>query len=68
MKIWIVIVLMFLLTVALIVFGPLATIWSLNTLFMLSIPFTFKTWLAALYLSGIVGGVVERLKRANKKD
>jgi len=39
-----------------IVFGPLAVIWALNTLFGLTIAYTFKTWLAALMLAGIVGG------------
>mgnify|MGYP001020483051 CR=1 FL=1 len=39
-----------------IVFGPLAGIWALNTLFGLTIAYTFKTWLAALVLAGIVGG------------
>lgn len=32
-----------------IIFGPLALIWALNTLFpVLAIPYTFKTWLAML--------------------
>ena len=39
-----------------IVFVPLAGIWALNTLFGLAIAYTFKTWLAALVLAGIVGG------------
>jgi len=35
----------------LIVIGPLATIWALNTLFpSLSIPYTVYTWLAAAVL------------------
>jgi hypothetical protein len=38
----------------LIFFGPFATIWALNTLFSLSIAYTFKTWLAALVLGSIV--------------
>jgi uncharacterized membrane-anchored protein len=42
------------LLIALIVLGPLFTIWALNTLFpALAIPYTFETWLAAI----IVGGV-----------
>jgi Zn-dependent membrane protease YugP len=41
-------------TVALI---PLATIWSMNTLFpVLAIPYTFDTWCAAVVLGGVVGG------------
>ena len=35
---------------------PLASIWSLNTLFpMLAIPISFDTWCAALILGGMVG-------------
>lgn len=43
-----------LLIVALIAVGPLLTIWSLNTLFGLSIAYTFKTWIAALVLGLLV--------------
>ena len=36
---------------------PIATIWSLNTLFpVLNIPVSFDTWCAALILGGVVGG------------
>jgi hypothetical protein len=42
--------------VALIVFGPLAIIWSVNTLFAAGIAYTFKTWLAALVLGSVVSG------------
>ena len=36
---------------------PLATIWSLNTLFpVLAIPLSFDTWLATIILGGVVGG------------
>jgi hypothetical protein len=43
--------------VVLIILAPIATIWSLNTLFpALAIPIGFDTWLAALVLGGVVGG------------
>jgi hypothetical protein len=43
--------------VLLIVLAPIATIWSLNTLFpALAIPVTFDTWAASLILGGVVGG------------
>jgi hypothetical protein len=43
--------------VLLIILGPIATIWSLNTLFpVLAIPIGFDTWFAALVLGGVVGG------------
>jgi len=34
--------------------APLASIWGLNTLFNLAIPYTFWTWLAVLALGGAV--------------
>ena len=41
------------LLVAIIVLGPLFTIWALNTLFpVLSIPYTFETWAATIILGG----------------
>ena len=45
-----------LLVIALLVFGPLLSIWALNTLFGLGIAYTLKTWFAALVLGGIVAG------------
>jgi len=45
------------------VFGPIAGIWALNTLFGLAIAYTFKTWCAALVLAGIVG----RISKASGK-
>ncbi len=41
---------------AIIVFMPLAAIWSLNTLFTLTIPYSFDTWLAAFVLSAVISG------------
>jgi hypothetical protein len=42
---------------ALLALMPIATIWSLNTLFpVLAIPVSFDTWLATIILSGVVGG------------
>ena len=41
----------------LLVLFPLATIWSLNTLFpALTIPVTFETWVATVILGGVIGG------------
>jgi hypothetical protein len=41
----------------LILFGPLLTIWMLNTLFTgLAIPYTFWTWLASLVLNLTIAG------------
>jgi len=43
--------------IALLILAPVATIWSLNTLFpSLAIPVTFNTWCASLVLGGVVGG------------
>ena len=43
------------LVIAIIVFGPLITIWSLNTLFpVLAIEYTFASWFAAFWLFAAV--------------
>lgn len=39
-----------LLLIAVIVIIPLAGIWSVNTLFLTSIPYTLKTWVASFVL------------------
>jgi len=40
-----------------IVFGPVATIWALNTLFpVLAIPYTFWTWLGAAWINYSIFG------------
>jgi hypothetical protein len=42
------------LVIFVVVIGPIATIWALNTLFpALAIPFTFDTWVAAVVLGGL---------------
>ena len=46
------------LLVAVIVFGPLLGIWSLNTLFpVLTIPYTWQTWAAFFLLFGSLTGL-----------
>ena len=43
--------------VVVVVFGPLLTIWSLNTLFpVLAIPYSIETWLATAVIAGIIRG------------
>lgn len=52
-----------LLVILLIIIGPMAVIWSLNTLFpVLAIPYTLWTWLATLILSATVAPSV-RIKK-----
>ncbi len=47
-------ILFIVLVVALIVIGPIITIWALNTLFpVLAIPYTFWTWLATIILGAV---------------
>ena len=47
-----------LVVILLVIFGPLLTIWVLNTLFpSLAIAYTLKTWLAALLLGAFFSGV-----------
>jgi hypothetical protein len=50
-------ILMLLLIFALVVLGPIVTIWSLNTLFpALAIPTTLETWFAVIILGGVIRG------------
>ena len=41
---------------AIIGFGPIITIWSLNTVFGTTIAYNFTTWFGTLWLGGIVAG------------
>ena len=42
------------LIVALVIVGPLATIWALNTLFpVLAIPYTIETWFAVIIVASL---------------
>lgn len=42
------------LIIALILIGPLATIWAANTLFpVLAIPYTIETWLAVIIIGAL---------------
>jgi hypothetical protein len=46
---WILIIGLCTLTLIAIIFAPMLSIWAVNTIFpKLMIPYTFKTWLAAL--------------------
>ncbi len=50
--------------IALVILLPLATIWSLNTLFpALDIQYTVETWLAAVFLSNGVFGKYVKLSK-----
>ena len=46
---------------ALIVIGPLATLWALNTIFpALAIPYNLDTWCAVIVLKGFAVATVTR--------
>ena len=50
-------VLLLILLFVIVLFGPLLTIWSLNTLFpVLAIPYSIETWLATVIVAGIFRG------------
>lgn len=42
--------------IALVIFFPIFTIWSLNLLFATGIPVTFYTWLSVAWLTSLVAG------------
>ena len=49
---------------ALVVFGPLFTIWSLNTLFpILQIAYSLETWAAAAILTAVLNGGLLSFKK-----
>jgi hypothetical protein len=50
------VILGFLSLILIMIFGPLLSIWALNTLFLLEIAYNIKTWLAVLVISAAVGG------------
>lgn len=47
------------------ILGPIFTIWSLNTLFGLQIPYTFTSWLAVLWLMTVLHGIKISLKKTD---
>jgi hypothetical protein len=49
--------------IALVILGPLVTIWALNTLFpVLAIPYTLDTWFAVIVVAGLFKTRVEMNK------
>ena len=47
--------------IALVILGPIAVIWSLNTLFpALAIPLSLETWCAVVVLSGVFKTTITR--------
>ena len=50
---------------AIVILAPIATIWSLNTLFpVLNIPLTLDTWMAAIILGGVFSGGIIRSNKS----
>ena len=47
-------ILIIVLAIAAAIGGPIAAIWSLNTLFGLAIEYTFYNWLAAFFLMALL--------------
>ncbi len=42
--------------ICLLVFSPFISIWAVNTLFNTGISYKFSTWLAALWINGLIAG------------
>lgn len=51
-------IIVFLILAFFILVGPIALIWSLNTLFNLSIAYTAETWLAAFIINSMIAARV----------
>lgn len=58
-------IVMILIFIVLLIVVPFAAIWSVNTLFGTMIPYTFKTWVASLLLSGIVGSSSATVRKSD---
>ena len=52
--------------VVLIIVGPIFTIWSLNALFQMEIPYNFQTWAAMVWIHTILHGVRANFKKTNQ--
>lgn len=52
-------ILLIIAAIALVFAGPLFTILAINTLFATNIPYTFGTWLASFWLTGLVAAKVK---------
>ena len=50
--------LLIVIVVGLIIYGPIAFIWSLNVLFSLAIPYNIKTWIASLFILSVLNAKV----------
>lgn len=57
------IILVLLLAAIFLVLGPIVVIWSLNTLFTLAIPYTFKTWLATFIMIMVLSARSVKVKQ-----
>lgn len=57
-------VFLIILLILIVIFAPLATIWSLNTLFGLTIAYDIWSWLAAVWLSSVTFGGIQASVRA----
>lgn len=46
--------------VGLTIFGPLLTIWALNTLFATGIAYNLKTWFAMFFINWVISNILGR--------
>ena len=54
---------MILVIIAIVILGPLITIWALNTLFpVLAIPYTLETWFAVVVVASLFKTKIEMKK------
>jgi hypothetical protein len=56
------------LLVAIAALGPLLVIWSLNTIFVLAIPFTLEAWVAVIILGMFLKGNVVKFNSGKSND
>ena len=49
--------------ILILIFTPLITLWSLNTLFSLGLPYTFATWGAVVWFKIIIAGMLSNTSK-----
>ena len=63
-----VILVMLVLTFALVLLGPIFSIWSLNILFGTEIAYNFKTWVAMIWIHTIIHGIRTTFKKNSNQQ
>lgn len=62
MQTWVSITVLFIVAILAIIFGPIFTIWALNTVFNTGIAITFWNWLSVSWLTFVISAAKLNIK------